>query len=36
MELDGIVLSKVSQRQTNTILFYSYVESKNKQTNEQT
>ena len=36
MDLDDIVLSKISQRKTNTILFYLYVESKNKQTNEQT
>ena len=36
MDLDGIVLSKISQRKTNTVLFYLYVGSKNKQTNEQT
>ena len=36
MDLDGIVLSKISQRKTNTVLFYLYVGSKNKQTNEPT
>ena len=34
MDLDDIVLSKLSQRKTNTVLFYLYVESKNKQMNK--
>ena len=33
MELECIMLSKISQRKTNTILFHSYVEYKKKQMN---
>ena len=33
MELEGIMLSEISQRKTNTVCFHLHVESKNK-TNE--
>ena len=36
MELEGIMLSEISQRKTNTIQFHSYVESKkNKRINKK-
>ena len=36
MDLEGIMLSEISQRKTNTIWFHSYVESKKQnKTNKQ-
>ena len=36
MNLEGIMLSKISQRRTNTISFYSYVEFKKQTTTTTT
>ena len=33
MDLEGIMLSEISQRKTNTVWYYLHVESKNNTTN---